>query len=167
MSDETSARLSLPFLSAGQAQKEVTHNEALQALDGLVQPVALSADVATPPALPSPGACWIVAASPDGAWTGHAGDIAQWTAGGWRFAAPGAGWRCHVVDRDRLMLHDGSAWRDDAIRADGFYVANIRVVGAQQGAILAPSGGAVIDSQARAAVVAILTALQTHGLLAS
>jgi hypothetical protein len=112
MSDEASARLSLPFLSSGQAQKEVTHNEALQRLDLLVQPVALSASVSTPPPSPDEGACWIVGPSPDGGWAGHAGDIAQWTAGGWRFAQPSAGWECHVLDRAGTMRFDGSArWR--------------------------------------------------------
>ena len=34
---ELSANLSLPFLMPAQAQKHVTHNEALQVLDALVQ----------------------------------------------------------------------------------------------------------------------------------
>jgi hypothetical protein len=33
---ERSARFGLPFILPGQAQKEVFHNEALAALDGLV-----------------------------------------------------------------------------------------------------------------------------------
>ena len=37
---------------------------------------------------------------------------------------------------------------------------------AQQGAISAPSGGATIDSQARAAVSSVITALQNLGLTA-
>jgi hypothetical protein len=164
MSDEASARLSLPFLSSGQAQKEVTHNEALQRLDLLVQPVALSASVSTPPLSPDEGACWIVGPSPDGGWAGHAGDIAQWTAGGWRFAQPLAGWECHVLDRAGTMRFDGSQWRDGAVRADGLYVAGVRVVGAQQDAIAAPSGGTVVDGEARAAITAILDTLQAHGL---
>jgi hypothetical protein len=164
MSDEASARLFLPFLSSGQAQKEVTHNEALQRLDLLVQPVALSASVSTPPPSPDEGACWVVGPSPDGGWAGHAGDIAQWTAGGWRFAQPSAGWECHVLDRAGTMRFDGSAWRDGAVRADGLYFANVRVVGAQQAAITEPSGGSVVDSEARTAITAILGALQAHGL---
>jgi hypothetical protein len=38
MTDQISARLALPLLAAGQAGKEVTHNEALTRLDMLVQP---------------------------------------------------------------------------------------------------------------------------------
>ena len=166
MSEDASARLSLPFLAAGQAQKEVMHNEALQALDMLVQPVALSADVSSPPGAPAEGDCWIVAASPNGAWAGHEGDIAQWTAGGWRFASPRAGWRCHVLDRSAAMFHDGSGWQDEAVRADGFYLAGERVVGARQPAISAPAGGTVVDLEARAAIAAVLDAMQAHGLIA-
>jgi len=34
---ETTAHLALPFIMAAQAQKHVTHNEALRILDGIVQ----------------------------------------------------------------------------------------------------------------------------------
>ena len=34
---ESTARLALPLIAPGQAQKEVSHNEALAALDLLVQ----------------------------------------------------------------------------------------------------------------------------------
>ena len=43
-------RLSLPFLSVGQAQKEFTHNEALQTLDVLVAGAIEEPPRATPPA---------------------------------------------------------------------------------------------------------------------
>lgn len=167
MSDDHSARLSLPFLSAGQAQKEVMHNEALQALDALVQPVVLSADLATPPGSPAEGACWIVASAAVGAWADHAGAIAQWTAAGWRFAVPSAGWRCHVVDRSAAMVHNGSAWQQDVVRADGLYIEGVKVIGARSGAIADATGGTVVDSQARLVISEILTLLRGHGLLAS
>jgi hypothetical protein len=57
-----------------------------------------------------------------------------------------------------------TAARDGAVRADGLYFANVRVVGAQQAAITEPSGGSVVDSEARTAITAILDALQAHGL---
>ena len=46
MSDDSTARLALPFLAPGQAQKELYHNEALSRLDLLVQTVVLSALIA-------------------------------------------------------------------------------------------------------------------------
>ena len=54
------ARLTLPFIMPSQAQKHITHNEAIQALDALVQPVVESRVVATPPATPLEGEAWIV-----------------------------------------------------------------------------------------------------------
>jgi hypothetical protein len=44
MSDATT-RLLLPYILAAQAQKHVTHNEALQILDGLVQLSVLDRDL--------------------------------------------------------------------------------------------------------------------------
>jgi hypothetical protein len=167
MSDDASPRLSLPCLAAGQAQKEVLHNEALQILDALVQPVALSADLSEPPAAPAPGACWIVAAEGRGAWVGQEGLIAQWTAGGWRFVMPSAGWRCHILDRGAAMVHDGSAWRNDVIRTDGIYIDDMRVIGSRSPAIALPTGGAIIDNEARLVINEILAILRGHGLIES
>jgi hypothetical protein len=170
MSHDRSPRLSLPLLAAGQAQKEITHNEALQAIDALVQPVVVSAGVAVPPSSPAVGACWIVAVGgsgiEQGEWAGHQGEIAQWTAGGWRFAIPSAGWRCHVIDRSAAMSHDGVAWHDDVVRADGVYINGDRIVGARSAAITGPTGGSVTDNEARAAINLILAMLRDHGLIA-
>ena len=45
-------------------------------------------------------------------------------------------------------------------------VANIQVVGSQQAPIINPTGGIVIDAEARAAIASILTAMKVHGLIA-
>ncbi len=161
-----SARLALPLLQAGQAQKEITHNEALTRLDMLVQAVVESADLATPPASPAPGQCWIVAASPGGAWAGRAGTIAAWTDGGWRFVAPVEGMAVQVRDRGHDVTWDGSAWRDGAVRSDGFYQGGVRIVGGRGAAIADPIGGTVIDGEARATIGAILAMLRLHGMIA-
>lgn len=42
-------RLKLPLLYSGQAQKEITHNEALNLLDVLVNPVAQEVNINAPP----------------------------------------------------------------------------------------------------------------------
>ena len=51
MSD-TSAILSLPYLQPAQAQKHVTHNEALQLLDVLVQMAVIARSLSLPPTSP-------------------------------------------------------------------------------------------------------------------
>jgi hypothetical protein len=59
--------LSLPLLAAAQAQKHVTHNEALLALDALVQCAVLDRDLAAHPPPPENGERYIVGPSPSGA----------------------------------------------------------------------------------------------------
>ena len=54
MSD-TSTHLGLPYLLAAQAQKHVTHNEALRLLDAMVQLSVLDRTRTTPPASPVDG----------------------------------------------------------------------------------------------------------------
>ena len=45
--------------------------------------------------------------------------------------------------------------------------ANKPLIGEQQAAITAPTGGATTDTEARTAINAIITALEAHGLVAS
>lgn len=166
MTIDVTPRWALPQLFAGQAHKEVFHNEALARIDMLLHGQAESADVAVPPVSPVAGQCWIVAAGASGAWSGQEGAVACWTEGGWRFAVPRAGLSLWIADRGHVMQHDGAAWNDAALRADGLYVSGTRVVGDQQAAIPDPAGGTTIDGEARGAVSAILEALRSHGIIA-
>jgi len=105
----STARLGLPYIVTGQAQKEVTHNEGLNKLDAFVTPVV--ADIAdSPPGSPTAGDLYIVGTSPSGDFTGHANQLAQYQTGGWVFYAPFK-WMDAVVDSlDSRMAYDGSAW---------------------------------------------------------
>ncbi|MES2173425.1 MAG: DUF2793 domain-containing protein [Pseudomonadota bacterium] len=158
-------RWALPLLFAGQAQKEIQHNEALTLIDALLHGRVESADLSAPPGAPIVGQCWIVAAGASGDWAGQVDAVALWTEGGWRFVAPRAGLRVAVADRDHALFYDGTEWRGDAIRDDGLYLDDERVVGPQMAAIIAPSGGSVIDVEARSTLADILTALRSHGLI--
>lgn len=164
--DET-PRWALPLLFAGQAQKEIFHNEALARIDALLHGRAESADLGSPPGAPVIGQCWIVAAGAADDWAGQAGAIALWTEGGWRFIAPRAGLRVAVADRNHALFHDGAEWRAGAVRGDGVYVEEERVVGPRLPPIATPSGGSVIDAELRATVTDILAALRSHGLIES
>ena len=73
--------LSLPLLQASQAQKHVTHNEALMQLDLLVQLTVTDRTRTAPPPGPVEGQRHIIAAAPTGAWAGQAGKIALWLDG--------------------------------------------------------------------------------------
>ena len=105
-----SPKLSLPYLQASQAQKHVTHNEALQALDVIVQASAINRDLTTPPASPAEGDVYIVAAAGAGAWVGHDNELAAWQGGAWSFHAPNEGWRVWLNDEDILLAWGGAAW---------------------------------------------------------
>lgn len=108
------ANLGLPCIDAAQAQKHVTHNEALHILDTLVQLAVLDRNLNIPPGSPSEGQRWIVKASPapTDAWAGHGNHIAAWQDGGWQFSVPKTGWLAYVVDEGALLAWNGSAWAD-------------------------------------------------------
>lgn len=166
MTDAT-ARLALPFIASGQAQKELFHNEALVRIDALLQPAVESLMIDNPPSAPTPGQCWIVGESPSGAWAGQASALAVWTDGGWRFVAPRSGMTVWSLSDDVVASFDGAAWAIGEIRGRRILVDGVAVVGTQQSAIADPVGGSAPDSEARAAIFAVLTALRTHGLIAS
>lgn len=161
-----SDRFALPLLQAGQAQKELTHNEALALIDMLLHAQVQSITLTTPPGGAALAQCWVVAAGATGAWAGHDGQLACLTAGGWRFVAPRAGLNVLCAADGRRYTHDGTTWLADAVRPDGLYIGVNRVVAARQGAIADPTGGSVVDTQARAALGQALSALRAHGLIA-
>lgn len=116
MTDMT-PRLGLPYLLAGQAQKEITHNEALNLLDLLAQATVRDRTHSAPPASPALGDCHVVAAGASGAWSGKDGQIAAWY-GGWRFAAPRPGWSLWVEAERRALRWDGGGWAPVPDRGD-------------------------------------------------
>ena len=113
----TTSRLALPVIEAAQAQKHVTHNEALIRLDGAIQLSVVDRDLAAPPGSPATGARYLVATGASGAWSGAAGSIACERSGAWEILTPRAGWLCWVEDESRLLIHDGTAWSDLATAA--------------------------------------------------
>lgn len=165
MTTDATPRWALPHLFAGQAQKEVFHNEALARIDMLLHGQAESADEDAPPLSPDEGQCWIVAEGASGSWLGQDGSVACWTGGGWRFATPRVGLSLWVVDRGHWMHFDGGDWQDAAVRGDGLYVGGVRVAGTRQAAIADPVGGGTIDNEARSSIAAILSAMRSHGLI--
>lgn len=164
MSDQT-PRLALPYLHVGQAQKEVSHNEALQRLDICVQS-AVEEVLDAPPISPVEGACWLVSTTPDGEWTGHADAIAQWTSSGWRFVEAFAGLQVWLDATGVALRHNGSNWSAN-ITAASLRIGGQQVVGPRGASISAPSGGLVIDAECRASLSELIAALQTHGLISN
>lgn len=107
---DTLPNLGLPLLVPSQAQKTVTHNEALLILDSLVQLAVLDRDRTEPPGLPAPGDRHIVAAPAAAEWSGHDHSIATMTESGWRYDLPAPGWIGYDRGAGALVLFDGTGW---------------------------------------------------------
>lgn len=103
--------LGLPFIEGGQAQKHVTHNEALRILDAAIQIAVQDTTRTAPPASPDEGQRHVVAAGAGGAWAGQGHAIASWQDDAWAFLAPHAGWCVWSVADDAMLVFDGAGWR--------------------------------------------------------
>ncbi|WP_039018535.1 DUF2793 domain-containing protein [Halocynthiibacter namhaensis] len=102
--------LSMPYIAPSQAQKHVTHNEALRLLDVLVELSVDSRTTATPPTTPVEGQRFIVAAGATGDWSGHENQIALRENGAWVFIPPQIGWIAMITSVMELATYDGSDW---------------------------------------------------------
>lgn len=97
-----------------------------------------------PPALPAEGQCWLVAGPAEGAWSGKEGQLAAFSGGDWLFLAPRPGMRCWSLETGQ-WLHYDDGWRAPTGPA-------------------APSGGSIVDTEARSAIETILEELAAAGI---
>lgn len=105
-------RLALPVIEAAQAQKHVTHNEALGLLDLFTQLAVESRTLNAPPTSPVEGSCYIPAAGANGAWTGWSGQIAAFSGGGWVRLSPVSGLKAWVKAERLTVTYEDGIWRD-------------------------------------------------------
>lgn len=105
-----SPSLSLPYLQPSQAQKHVTHNEALRRLDALVHLRVTSFEAVTPPATPAPGETHALGAGATGDWAGQDGRLACYSDGAWLFIAPQDGWRAWGLAEAGLRVYSAGNW---------------------------------------------------------
>ncbi len=104
--------LALPYIDAAQAQKHVTHNEALRGLDALVQTAIVTRALSAAPGTPADGACYILSAAGTGGWAGQpAATVAAWQDGIWVFYPPKTGWLAWVADEATTVTYTGTAWQ--------------------------------------------------------
>ena len=143
----STTRLDLPLIASEQAQKHVTHNEALLLLDAVVQLRLDGLAETTPPDEPEEGAAFGIGAGATGVWEGRDGEVAPWTEGGWRFAVPGEGWLGWDSGAGRPVVFAGG-WRplfDDGLgigtEADAINRLAVRSEAALFTAVSAGEGG--------------------------
>jgi hypothetical protein len=164
MADST-PRFALPFILPGQAQKELFHNEALARIDLALHPAVEGPPASEPPAAPAQGECWIVAPGASGDWSGRDSMLAMWSEGGWRFVAPLPGTSAWNKAASLPLQWDGYQWREGQLACSGLLVNGLQVIGGRQAGVPSPSGGTIIDAEARLAINALTAALMSHGLI--
>jgi len=141
------ARFEIPLLAAGQAHKELFHNEALARIDFLIHPIVQAIEADPTAIVPVPGQSWLVGPGATNDWQDHDDQIAGWTGNGWLFIAPLALMRVYVESLDNFAVYRG-VWQ-------------------LMEAVASPAAGTVIDAEARMAIDSILAALEAQGILMS
>ena len=116
MFEDVSPVLALPYIMPAQAQKHITHNEAIGRLDALVQMSVKTRGLQAPPEEAVDGDRYLVPPGASGLWAPHVGKLAFHIGNGWEFAAPNEGWSSWVEDEDLFLIYDGSAWRSETER---------------------------------------------------
>src|SRR6185369_9457385 len=100
----------------------------------------------TPPTAPVDGQSWMIGLSATGEWAGQDGKIAMRQLGQWLFANARDGMQVLNKATGQRMSRAGDAWHAPAVPA-------------------APTGGTVIDTEARSALAALVSALRAAGVL--
>lgn len=91
MPDNT-PNLAMPYIMPAQAQKHVTHNEALQIIDAVGQLCLEAIGLSTPPETAANGLVWAVGTAPTGRWFSYDNQLAIRAGNGWMFLPPQEGW---------------------------------------------------------------------------
>ncbi|MGB5484861.1 DUF2793 domain-containing protein [Parasphingorhabdus sp.] len=140
-------RFEIPLLAAGQAHKELFHNEALTRIDFLIQPAVQAIETDPTTIAPLPGQSWLVGPSATEDWLDHDDEIAGWSGNGWLFLKPQAWMRVYIESANAFAIYHGF-WQ---LAAE----------------VPSPVAGSVIDVEARSSIDSILAALEAQGILKS
>ena len=106
---QTLPNLGLPVMQPSQAQKHVTHNEALNVLDAVTQLCVLDSTLTTPP-LAQRGDRYLVPNGGVDAWENHEGALALFDGNVWLFVTAQVGWLAFDQSRGRYLHFDGGGW---------------------------------------------------------
>ena len=140
----STARINLPLLFSGQAQKEFFVNQALAIIDTL-NGNTVSAVLAAPPLDPVEGSCYLVGASPTDDWIDRSDQLACRIGDSWHYIDPVEGMEIFDQASGQKVVYS-SEWS--------------RAVEPTE-----PSGGSVVDVEARSAIVELIAALSVAGVL--
>ena len=107
---EQTPNLKMPYIAPSQAQKHVTHNEALRALDALVQLSVVSRNVNVPPSEPLEGQRYIVGSPATGLWKARDNHIAAWQDRAWAIFPAQEGWYAWVEEEKNFVVFNQGKW---------------------------------------------------------
>lgn len=117
----TTPVLGLPEMSASQAGKYITFNQALHELEARLVRV-LSRSTTAEPASPAEGNAYLIPSGATGSnWSGKTNQLAVYYGAAWNFATPVEGVRVWVNDEDIEVVYNATAWR----RRGGVVVHNV------------------------------------------
>lgn len=105
----SSLQLSLPYIQGGQAQKHVTHNEAIRTLDTVVH-LSVVSQATAPDAGALDGDRYIVAPGATGEFDGHEGTVAMRETGVWAFFPARTGWVAYDESTGGQVVFNGNDW---------------------------------------------------------
>ena len=145
--DSSTPRFSLPLLYAGQAQTELFVNEGFFLADALIHG-AIEIETATPPTTPADGQNWLIATGASGAWANQSGKLGCRQGGQWIFVLPSDGMAILNKATGQVIRRVGGTWKAPT-------------------APVQPSGGTVVDSQARDSINLLLQKLRDAGIFAT
>jgi len=121
-------RLKLPYILPSQAQKEVTHNKALEILDVLLHPSVIKVGKNIPPTEPKLGDCYAIGSNPQGVWKNHPKTLAHYT-NGWNFIEIFVGLTVWSQSTKDLSVYDGQQWLSSSktLGGYGYYIGEEEV----------------------------------------
>ncbi|MFP4104809.1 MAG: DUF2793 domain-containing protein, partial [Phycisphaerae bacterium] len=132
----------MPEISESQANKYLTHNEALRRIEALSFR-ALSRTTTDQPSSPDAGDVYIL---PDDAtgddWNGEDGNVAYYDGSVWNFITPFEGLSLWISDDDEIRTYDGSEWVVAGDSAVSAHAAETETHGAPSGERLVHTGDA-------------------------
>lgn len=121
----------LPLLAPAQSLKYITHNEALQTLDVLLNCAVKQIDVQTLPETAVAGTRILLSNTPSLPLTNHANALASYDGEQWTFRLPKIGWRVYDTSSEQAYVFGGQNWHTEsaAISGENQTLNNLKVVG--------------------------------------
>ena len=125
---ETTQKHNLPYIMAAQAQKHVTHNEALRTIDSIIHIAVLSRTASSPPTSPQASDGYLIPSGATGVWSDKENTVQVWEDEAWATHVPQDGWAIWVRDENKFIIFDDGQFQnlEDTVLADLDELANIQ-----------------------------------------